>query len=208
MLIPLLPYLFVLPKYLSMNSHVLNFEIWLIFFSNRFFIGQIILYIGLAVLIVAGIQWIWYHHKNERFFTRGLYSRIRHPQFTGIILITLGLTIVVLIQQSLDLTLIGTRHKLAYLEVPLYVGLWFLQVLGYVVIARFEEWRLLKKFDGYKEYRSKVPFLFPLKSPKKIPELRFTILLIMAICLILLILPYNFLRLFFYQHIPPLFPST
>ena len=123
MLIPLLPYLFVLPKYLSMNSHVLNFEIWLIFFSNRFFIGQIILYIGLAVLIVAGIQWIWYHHKNERFFTRGLYSRIRHPQFTGIILITLGLTIVVLIQQSLDLTLIGTRHKLAYLEVPLYVGL-------------------------------------------------------------------------------------
>jgi hypothetical protein len=74
-------------------------------------------------------------------------------------------------------------------------ALWFLQVMGYLIIAWFEERSLSKRFgEEYRAYKSKVPFMFPVKNPEKIPELRFTVLIVLMICFVLLVLPYDFIR--------------
>jgi len=62
--------------------------------SNIFLGGDLlsllIFYSGTVIFCVSLIEWFWYRHKKERFFSKGLYSKVRHPQFLGIILISLG----------------------------------------------------------------------------------------------------------------------
>jgi len=187
MTIPLLPYLYTLAQ--GDFSTIIP-QIWAMLFLNTYTVGRIIMLIGVAVLFVAAGQWLWSHHKKQSLFKTGIYSKVRHPQFTGIIVTTLGLTFMVLTRDS------------KYTSWTL-VGLWFLQVLGYIAIARYEEWRLTKKHSSeYKEYKQTVPFLFPIKSPKKIPETLFTILIIIVICIILLSLPYQLIASYSRQYFP------
>jgi protein-S-isoprenylcysteine O-methyltransferase Ste14 len=204
MIVPLLPYLFVLPTYMRNDPNVIRYEIESMFYPSLN-VGQIILFVGLAIFTVAALQWVWYHHKKVGLFRKGLYSKIRHPQFTGIVIITLGLTIMVLISGVEDLS--SPFLGMSILVLPQIVGLWFLQVLGYIGIARYEEWHLSKKFSEYAEYRNRVPFLFPIKNPKRIPETLFTVGLVSLICIILLFLPYDFIRLFTIKHLQLLLAS-
>jgi len=183
MTIPLLPYLFYLPTYLETNPNVVMFEIWVMLISSTFIVGRIVAFIGVTVLLIAAIQWLWNNHKKVGLFKTGLYGKVRHPQFTGIIITTMGLTVM-----SSTLGSFGSRQL---------VGLWLLQVLGYIAIAYFEERSLAKKFsEEYKAYKQKTPFLFPIKSPKKMPELLFTIVIIIIFCIILWLLPYDLIRVY------------
>ena len=185
MTIPLLPYLYTL---VQGDFSTIIPQIWAMFFLNTYTVGRIIMLIGLVVLFVAAGQWLWSHHKKRSLFKTGIYAKVRHPQFTGIIIITWGLTVMVLTNGGVSLWLM--------------VGLWFLQVLGYITIARYEEWRLTKKYSKYKEYKQTVPFLFPIKHPKKIPETLFTILIVTIICTILLSLPYPLIRVYSSMYFP------
>ena len=183
--IPLLSYLYTL---VQGDFSTIIPQIWAMFFLNTYTVGRIIMLIGLVVLFVAAGQWLWSHHKKRSLFKTGIYAKVRHPQFTGIIIITWGLTVMVLTNGGVSLWLM--------------VGLWFLQVLGYITIARYEEWRLTKKYSKYKEYKQTVPFLFPIKHPKKIPETLFTILIVTVICTILLSLPYPLIRVYSSMYFP------
>ena len=185
MTIPLLPYLYTL---VQGDFSTIIPQIWAMFFLTTYTVGRIIMLIGLVVLFVAAGQWLWSHHKKRSLFKTGIYAKVRHPQFTGIIIITWGLTVMVLTNGGVSLWLM--------------VGLWFLQVLGYITIARYEEWRLTKKYSKYKEYKQTVPFLFPIKHPKKIPETLFTILIVTIICTILLSLPYPLIRVYSSMYFP------
>jgi protein-S-isoprenylcysteine O-methyltransferase Ste14 len=181
MTIPLLPYLIALPSTLFYNPLALSDEIGVMLFWKPLIAGRIVALIGVVIFAVASIQWLWYHHKKVGLFTRGLYSKIRHPQFLGIIITSLGLTIMVLTFDPFPLQQL--------------VVLWFLQVLGYTAIAFFEERSLSKKFSGeYEQYRLKVPFIFPVRCPRKVPELLFTLLIFAIICTILVLLPYDMIR--------------
>jgi protein-S-isoprenylcysteine O-methyltransferase Ste14 len=201
MVIPLLPYLVYAPGYLQGNPRVLLDEIWIMFFYNSFVLGQIVFWIGLTIFLVAALQWLLNHHKKVGLFKTGLYSKLRHPQFTGIITITLGLTLIVLINENYNF--VGPFISGIHVSVVPMIGLWFLQVLGYIAIARFEDRRLSRKYGSeFQEYRSKVPALFPLKSPIRIPEMLFTILIVICICLILLVLPYGVIRVYSHTHLP------
>ena len=86
------------------------------------------------------------------------------------------------------------------------IGLWFLQVIGYIGIAKYEDWRLSKKFkDDYLQYKRKVPLLLPVKSPKRIPETLFTVLLIAILCITIYLLPYNSIRAYSHIYFPNLY---
>ncbi len=74
-------------------------------------------------------------------------------------------------------------------------GLWFMQVLSYLAIALYEEWKLSKTFSEFKMYTQKVPLLLPIKNPKIMPEILFTVILIVGVCVILFLLPYNLIRI-------------
>ncbi len=202
MALPLLSYFYLF--FVDENvRHALSFEFWVFLFDNSIIVGRIVVLVGTIVFLVATAQWLWYHHNHMELFKKGLYSHLRHPQFTGIIIVTLGLTLMV---ATLHLNF-QSPSILRQLDVgiPTLADLWFLQVIGYIIIAWFEERSLSKRFGTqYKEYKDKVPFLFPVKNPSKMPELLFTILIVIGICIVLLFLPYNFIRVSSARLIPNL----
>jgi protein-S-isoprenylcysteine O-methyltransferase Ste14 len=110
----------------------------------------------------------------------GLYSLVRHPQYFGIIIITVGLNVMVLT--------LGNRPE------PIF--LWLVQVAGYIILAKYEEKHLEKEFaEQFRRYKATVPFMLPIKCPSKIPETMFTLLIAVIIAFIFLIFPFNLLRL-------------
>jgi protein-S-isoprenylcysteine O-methyltransferase Ste14 len=182
MAIPLLPYLFYLLTG-GINPEALNTEIWAMFYLDTFIVGRIIALVGVVVLLIAAAQLLWSRHKGVALIKTGAYSMVRHPQFTGIIIITVGLTVMVLTNSTASLFQTS--------------GLWLVQILGYIALARYEEWRLTKKFgDGYRQYKQKVPFLFPIKNPSRIPETLFTVFIAILIFVVLLFLPYDLIRIY------------
>jgi protein-S-isoprenylcysteine O-methyltransferase Ste14 len=181
MAIPLLPYLF----YLLSGQHpltALEFNIYVMLFAKEFWVGRAIALIGVVVLLFAATQLLWNRHKGVVLIKTGMYSVVRHPQFSGIIIITIGLTVMVLTNSTDNLFQI--------------VDLWLIQILGYIAIARYEEWCLSKKIgEDYRQYKRKVPFLFTVKCPSRIPETLFTIFIAVILSLILTFFPYGLIRI-------------
>lgn len=79
--------------------------------------------------------------KAAKLVTTGIYSRLRHPIYLGLILATLGMVIVN-----------GSLIKF-YFWVPLAVLL--------SIKIRFEEALLVTKYSNYKKYQAEVPALLP-----------------------------------------------
>jgi len=181
MSIPLLPYLF----YFLSGQHpltALEFNIYVMLFAKEFWVGRGIALIGVAVLSLAATQLLWNRHKGVVLIKTGMYSVVRHPQFSGIIIITVGLTVMVLTNSTDSLFQI--------------VGLWLIQILGYIAIARYEEWCLSKKIgEEYRQYKRKVPFLFMVKCPSRIPETLFTIFMAVLLSVVLTFFPYGLIRI-------------
>ena len=164
MIAPLLVYVLAIPSesQYAWQEFISIFEI-----NGALFLGGIIFYIGLTVFCIALLQWFWYHHKKLGLFNRGLYSKTRHPQFLGIIIVTLGLTVKELTSSPMwGLIGVPFAKNSYWIGVPELVGLWFIQALGYVAFAVYEEQELSKKLFEYKEYKKKVPLLLPIKNPK------------------------------------------
>lgn len=85
----------------------------------------------------------WSKDPGEgRLVTEGIYSRVRHPQYTGFILMSFGLLV----------------H---WATLPLLV-MWPLLVMQYYRLARREEAEMVTQFgDEYREYMSRVPMFLP-----------------------------------------------
>ena len=205
MVLPLLVYLLAIPGApLSENPQLIWQDflgIWSI--QNGSLLGGIIFYIGLTVFCLSLSQWVWYHKKNLGLFKRGLYSKTRHPQFLGILTMTFGLTVKELTASS-TWGLIGVPFLLnVHLGLLELVMLWFLQVLGYIAIAVMEDWSLTRKYgDEYRNYKTDVPLLFPITGSKKWSNILFTILLVIASSAILLVLPYDTIRILGLRYVP------
>lgn len=118
-----------------------------LFFSEKLMLGRVIAVIGLAIFLMTGIQFLRKH--GELIETR-FYAVVRHPQYLGIIIMTLGITIMCL----------QYNKKLAS------VGAWVIEVIGYILLARYEEGHLLKEYgEKYRQYMQRVPFIIPAPRP-------------------------------------------
>jgi protein-S-isoprenylcysteine O-methyltransferase Ste14 len=176
MSIPLLPYLVT-----YMTDHPnLDRDIKLLFFAKEYMVGRMIALIGFTVFLLAGIQFLRDRARGVSLIQTGLYSVVRHPQHTGIIIVTIGLTVMVLSLSSN----------------PRVIFLWLMQILGYVILARYEESHLEKRHgENFRQYKRDVPFMFPVKCPSKIPETLFTILLAIIISFVFLVFPFDLIRI-------------
>lgn len=103
-------------------------------------IGDFVSLLG-AGLIIAGWRKI-YKARSEDLVTSGAYSRIRHPQYTGIILAAVG-------------TFIHWPTLPTLLMLPILIT-------SYYHLAKKEEEEMERKFgEAYQEYKKRVPMFLP-----------------------------------------------
>jgi len=102
-------------------------------------LGGFVMLIG---LIVMGKGWKRIHSAAGELVTDGIYASIRHPQYTGLFLITVGM----LIQWPTIITLV----------------MWPILMYAYYRLAMREEREMEERFgDAYREYRERVPAFLP-----------------------------------------------
>ena len=93
-------------------------------------------------LVIIAHGWSRIHGAQSALVTGGLYARIRHPQYSSLFLITIGL----LIQWPTIITA---------LTWPILIGM-------YVRLARREEAEMERLFgDAYRAYAARVPMFIP-----------------------------------------------
>lgn len=103
-------------------------------------IGDFVMIMG-GFLVIVG--WEKIYRAKDELVTGGIYSYIRHPQYTGILLGTMGM----LIHWPTLITLL----------------MWPILVLAYYHLAKKEEKEMEEKFSEiYQKYKSRVPMFFPL----------------------------------------------
>jgi protein-S-isoprenylcysteine O-methyltransferase Ste14 len=102
-------------------------------------ISNMMILIGILLVIFG---WRQIYRANGELVTTSLYARIRHPQYTGFLLITLGMIVL--------------------WPVPTTVILWPLIFALYRHLAKKEEKRMEKLFgEEYQRYKSTVPMFLP-----------------------------------------------
>lgn len=117
-----------------------------VFFGGSEYISGLFMFLGGAVmfigLIIMGRAWKQIHKANGELVTSGIYDRLRHPQYFGLFLITVGM----LIQWPTIITLV----------------MWPILMLMYYQLACQEEKEMESHFgQSYAAYRQRVPMFLP-----------------------------------------------
>lgn len=106
-----------------------------------------------AFVMLAGLWLMWgawrqIHAAGGELVTDGAYARVRHPQYSGLFLVTVGM----LIQWPTLLTLL----------------MWPLLTLAYYRLAKREEREMVDRFGAdYEAYRARVPAFVPRGWPRR-----------------------------------------
>lgn len=105
-------------------------------------IGYSLVIAGL-ILVVEGWQEIYHARRSGRLATEGIYSVVRHPQYSGILLGLFG-------------------EGVVHWPTIFSVGLFPFIILAYVLLARREEREMIARHgDLYRDYQRRVPMFLP-----------------------------------------------
>lgn len=111
-------------------------------------LGYIFVFAGLALLI-GGWRQLYRARRENRLATGGLYTIVRHPQYSGILLALFG-------------------EGVVHWPTLFSVGLFPLIVLAYWSLARREEKEMLRTHgEAYRTYQQRVPMLLPSRKEWK-----------------------------------------
>lgn len=104
--------------------------------------GYVLLFVGIG-LFVRGWRELYRARQQNRLATTGLYSLVRHPQYTGLFIGLFG-------------------EGVVHWPTLFSVGLLPVIVLAYLLLARREEQRMIEQFgEEYLAYQRQVPMFFP-----------------------------------------------
>lgn len=105
-------------------------------------LGYLLLFIGIGIF-AQGWRELHRAHQHKQLVTTGLYSLVRHPQYTGLFIGIFGE---------------GVIHWPTLFS----VGLFPVIVLAYSLLARSEEKQVIEEFgEEYRNYQRRVPMFFP-----------------------------------------------
>ena len=115
--------------------------------------------IGLLI-IVYSVVYLRVRRK-EGLVTSGPYRLVRHPQYLGMILSTLGLT-------SWSVWILNNTFGIGFLDPSQTIAVWFIELFAYIVLANVEDLFLSKNHgEAYGNYANEVPFLVPFLNAKR-----------------------------------------
>lgn len=108
-------------------------------------LGYGLAFIGIG-LFIQGWRQVYRARKEDRLVTDGLYTFVRHPQYTGLFIALFG-------------------EGIVHWPTLFSVGLFPLIVFVYYRLAYKEERQMLEQFgDDYRAYQRRVPMFFPVKG--------------------------------------------
>lgn len=147
---PLTIYLMV--RFLGLDSGNLNANLWstLIDIGETgmmisMILGYILLFTGFGIFI-QGWRELYRAKQENRLATDGLYSLVRHPQYTGLFIGLFG-------------------EGVIHWPTVFSVGLFPVIVIAYVLLAKREQQKVIEEFgDEYLEYKRNVPAFLPVKG--------------------------------------------
>lgn len=144
--------IYLLVRFFGLDSTYLNANLWSTLLGIggtgmiiSMIFGYLLLFSGFGIFL-QGWRELFRAHQEKRLATTGLYSLVRHPQYTGLFIALFGE---------------GVVHWPTFFS----VGLFPIIVLAYTLLARKEEQKMIEKFgDSYMEYKQTVPMLIPGKG--------------------------------------------
>jgi protein-S-isoprenylcysteine O-methyltransferase Ste14 len=124
------------------------------FFFMPFLISErTFIIIGLSILVSSVVYMRIKRRKG--LITSGPYRIVRHPQYLGVILVTIGFT-------SWSVWILNNTFGIGFLSSPQTIGLWFIELFAYILIARIEEHYLSRNYrESFEKYKNQVPFIIP-----------------------------------------------
>lgn len=176
MTVPLVSYLVMLFSSLPESISTILED----FLSNSaFLLDKTCIVIGLLILLCSSAYLRM--KKRAGLITSGPYRLVRHPQYLGIILFTLGLT-------TRSYWVLTNTFGTGFLTSQQTLAAWFIELLTYVLLANVEELYLSQKYEeSYENYKNKTPFLIPLlKTNNKISDALVSVMIPAILLLIVL----------------------
>jgi len=113
-------------------------------------IGHVVtdIMVGIGALLVI-VGWREIYRSEDKVFSKGLYSHVRHPQYLGILLITLGLLI-------------------QWVTIPALI-MWPILMFAYYRLVKQEEREMEQRFgEEYAAYKRRVPMFIPFSFRRKL----------------------------------------
>lgn len=131
---------------------------------------KVFVIIGLFILVYSTAYLII--KRKGGLVTSGPYQLVRHPQYFGMILLTLGLT-------SWSVWILNNTFGIGFLSPSQTIGVWFIELFAYVLLAYIEEEHLSRKHgESFENYKNQVPFFMPfLKTDRQGLDILISILI-------------------------------
>ncbi|NIR51741.1 isoprenylcysteine carboxylmethyltransferase family protein [candidate division KSB1 bacterium] len=108
-------------------------------------VGYVLLFGGLGIFL-QGWRELYRARQEDQLATEGLYSFVRHPQYTGLFIALFG-------------------EGVVHWPTVFSVGLFPIIVVAYTLLARKEEQKVIEQFgESYLAYMQQVPMFIPLKG--------------------------------------------
>ncbi|MBS4033485.1 MAG: isoprenylcysteine carboxylmethyltransferase family protein [Ignavibacterium sp.] len=144
--------IYFLVRFLGLDRTYLNANLWSTLVGVgetgmmiSMILGYILLFGGFGIFL-QGWRELYKAHQEKRIATGGLYSLVRHPQYTGLFIALFG-------------------EGVVHWPTLFSVGLFPIIVFAYYRLARKEEQKTIEKFgDEYLEYKKYVPMFIPVKG--------------------------------------------
>jgi protein-S-isoprenylcysteine O-methyltransferase Ste14 len=121
-------------------------HLWVVVFGGSDLAWMVVMGLSLLFLVAGYILlskgWRLVHNAKGKLCTEGVYSLVRHPQYTGLFMVIIGF-------------LIQWPTLLTVLMAPILI-------YGYVRLAKSEEQSMISQFgEQYTSYAQKAPTFFP-----------------------------------------------
>jgi protein-S-isoprenylcysteine O-methyltransferase Ste14 len=144
--------IYLMARFLGIDSGYVDANLWSTLLGMgqtgmmiSMILGYALLFTGFGIFI-QGWRQLYRAKEENRLATDGLYSLVRHPQYTGLFIGLFGE---------------GVIHWPTLFS----VGLFPVIVIAYVLLARREEQKVIEEFgEEYLQYKRNVPAFLPAKD--------------------------------------------